>query len=89
MTAASQFYNRWAKNRPGWDVLAQSGYLLVFVLSVWLADLPPIGWPMWAFGALFAMHSHLFGEIMDIAPDHAAGRRVGVGSMGGQRRCPC
>jgi 4-hydroxybenzoate polyprenyltransferase len=28
------------------------------------------------FGALFAMHSHLFGQIMDVAPDRLAGRRT-------------
>jgi 4-hydroxybenzoate polyprenyltransferase len=28
------------------------------------------------FGALFAMHSHVFGEVMDIAPDRLAGRRT-------------
>ena len=28
------------------------------------------------FGALFAMHSHVFGEIMDIEPDRLSGRRT-------------
>jgi len=27
------------------------------------------------FSALFAMHSHLFGQLMDIEADRAAGRR--------------
>jgi 4-hydroxybenzoate polyprenyltransferase len=34
------------------------------------------------FGALFAMHSHLFGEIMDIEPDRAAGRRTTAVAIG-------
>jgi len=28
------------------------------------------------FGALFAMHSHIFGEVMDIEPDRLSGRRT-------------
>jgi 4-hydroxybenzoate polyprenyltransferase len=28
------------------------------------------------FGALFAMHSHVFGEIMDFGPDRTSGRRT-------------
>ena len=64
------------KGRPGFDLLNQAGYLLVFVLASWLCAVPQLPWSTFVFGALFAMHSHLFGEIMDIAPDRAAGRRT-------------
>jgi 4-hydroxybenzoate polyprenyltransferase len=62
------------KARPPFDVLIQASYLLVFVLSTWVngARQPP--WQTFVFGALFAMHSHLFGEVMDIGPDRASGR---------------
>jgi len=50
--------------------------LLVFVLSSWLNHAPQMRWPAMLFGALFAMHSHVFGEIMDIDPDRASGRRT-------------
>ena len=75
---ASLLYNsrHGAKDRAGFDVLAQVGYLLVFVLSSWLCQVPLSPWPLWVFGALFAMHSHLFGQIMDIEPDALAGRRT-------------
>ncbi len=70
------------KGRAGWDVLNQVGYLLVFVLASWLCERPQAPWFTFAFGALFAMHSHLFGQIMDHAPDLAAGRRTTAGVLG-------
>ena len=38
--------------------------------------MPQLPWYTFLFGAMFAMHSHLFGEIMDLLPDRAAGRRT-------------
>ena len=64
------------KGRPPLEILNQAGYLLVFVLSSWLNRVPQLHWPAMLFGALFAMHSHVFGEVMDIAPDRATGRRT-------------
>jgi len=64
---------RW-KSRSPFDVLLQSSYLLVFVLSSWLNHVPQLPWQTFLFGALFAMHSHVFGEVMDIAPDCLSGR---------------
>ncbi len=64
------------KSRPPFDVLIQASYLLVFVLSSWLNHMPQLPWPAFLFGALFAMHSHVFGEVMDIAPDRLSGRRT-------------
>ncbi len=64
------------KNWPFLDLLSQTGYLLVFVLSSALNGVPHLPWYTQLFGALFAMHSHLFGQIMDHAPDQLAGRRT-------------
>jgi 4-hydroxybenzoate polyprenyltransferase len=64
------------KGRPPFDVLIQSSYLLVFVLSSWLNNAPQLPWQTFLFGALFAMHSHIFGEVMDIEPDRLSGRRT-------------
>lgn len=78
LVALTAVYNfpRWRfKSRPVLDMLNQAGYLLVFVLSSWLARLPQLPWPSFVFGLLFAMHSHLLGQIMDVEPDKAAGRR--------------
>jgi len=79
LLALVAIYNwpRWGfKNRPFLDMLNQAGYLLVFVLSSWLAGIPQLSPPSFLFGLLFAMHSHLLGQIMDIDPDKIAGRRT-------------
>ena len=85
LSAATALYNGPGigfKGRPGLDLLNQVGYLLVFVLSSWLCRVPQLPWFTFAFGALFAMHSHLFGEIMDAGPDRAAGRRTTAVAIG-------
>ena len=48
----------------------------MFVLSSWLNRAPQLRWPTMLFGALFAMHSHVFGEVMDFVPDRESGRRT-------------
>jgi len=77
--AAMLFYNhpsRGAKDRPWFDTLSQSGFTLVFVLSCLLNGRPQASPAIFLFGACFAMHSHLFGQVMDLEPDAAAGRRT-------------
>jgi 4-hydroxybenzoate polyprenyltransferase len=64
------------KGQPPFDDLIQASYLLVFVLSSWLNNAPQLPWQTFLFGALFAMHSHVFGEVMDIEPDRLSGRRT-------------
>jgi len=74
--------------RIGWkghaplDVLIQASYLLVFVLSSWLNRVPQLPWQTFVFGALFAMHSHVFGEVMDMEPDRLSGRRTTATRIG-------
>ena len=85
LTLSTAVYN-WPppgfKGRPPFDVLNQVGYLLVFVLSSWLNRVPQLPWQTYLFGALFAMHAHLFGEIMDVEPDRLAGRRTTATTIG-------
>ena len=85
LLAATAVYN-WPppglKGRPPFDMLNQIGYLLVFVLSSWLNGAPQLPWQTFVFGALFAMHSHLFGQIMDVEPDRRAGRRTTATTIG-------
>src|SRR5690349_23486585 len=64
------------KSHPPFDVAIQASYLLVFVLSSWLNKVPQLPWQTFLFGALFAMHSHVFGEVMDIEPDKLTGRQT-------------
>lgn len=70
------------KARPGFDLLMQSGYLLVFLFSCWINDAPGLPTATLVFSALFAMHSHLFGQIMDIEPDREANRRTTAVAIG-------
>ena len=70
------------KGRPPLDVLIQASYLLVFVLSSWLNRVPQLPWQTFLFGAMFAMHSHIFGEVMDIEPDRLSGRRTTATAIG-------
>jgi len=72
------------KGRPPFDVLIQASYLLVFVLSSWLNHASQLPWQTFLFGALFAMHSHIFGEVMDIEPDRMSGRRTTATFIGRQ-----
>jgi len=73
------------KGRPPFDVLIQASYLLVFVLSSWLNNAAQLPWQTFLFGAMFAMHSHIFGEVMDIEPDQLSGRRTTATSIGRMR----
>jgi len=75
---------RW-KGRPPFDVLIQASYLLVFVLSSWLNEAAQLPWSTFLFGAMFAMHSHIFGEVMDIVPDKLSGRRTTATHIGAVR----
>jgi 4-hydroxybenzoate polyprenyltransferase len=73
------------KARPPFDVLMQASYLLVFVLSSWVNGVPQLPWQTFAFGGLFAMHAHLFGEVMDIVPDRESGRATTAVRIGAVR----
>jgi len=79
LAVATAIYN-WPragfKNWPALDVLNQAGYLLVFAFSSRLNHVPQLPWSSMAFGVMFAMHSHLLGQIMDLEPDRQAGRRT-------------
>lgn len=85
LLAAVALYNApgmgW-KGRPFLDVLIQASYLLVFVLSSWLNRVPPLPWQTFLFGAMFAMHAHVFGEVMDLEPDQLSGRRTTATRIG-------
>lgn len=85
VAGASALYN-WPrlgwKNRPGLDLVNQVGYLLVFVLASWACRVPQLNAPAMAFSGLFAMQSHLFGQIMDVDADRAAGRRTTASVIG-------
>lgn len=68
-------YNQFRfKQLPWLDLINQAGYLLIFVLASWLCSVDQLNRPAMLFSALFAMQSHLFGQIMDVDEDRDAGR---------------
>jgi 4-hydroxybenzoate polyprenyltransferase len=86
MSAACFLYNNLNfKATPPLEIANQAGYLLVFVLASWVNDLPQLNWAAMVFGAMFAMHSHVFGEVMDRVPDAAAGRKTTAVVIGSAR----
>jgi 4-hydroxybenzoate polyprenyltransferase len=86
MSAACFLYNNLNfKGRPPLEIVNQAGYLLVFVLASWINGLPQLNWVAMLFGAMFAMHSHIFGEVMDRVPDAAAGRNTTAVVIGNVR----
>jgi 4-hydroxybenzoate polyprenyltransferase len=79
LVAATGVYNlpRYGfKNFPVVDVANQAAYLLVFYVSSAINHVPQLPWQTMLFGVMFAMHSHLLGEVMDLEPDRLAGRRT-------------
>jgi 4-hydroxybenzoate polyprenyltransferase len=73
------------KRRPILDVLNQAGYVLIFVLASWLCGIEQLSTPVIVFSAMFAMQSHLFGQLMDLDEDRIAGRRSTAIVLGGAR----
>lgn len=68
--------------RPPWEMLVSCGYLLAFVISVRLNGNPAVPFFTYVYLMLFAIQSHLIGEVMDIGPDCAAGRRTTATVLG-------
>ncbi len=76
---------RGLRGRPPADLLCQVGYLLTVALSCVVNHAPAPGWATWAYLALFCAQAQLIGEVMDIAPDRAAGRVTTATVLGSSR----
>ncbi len=64
------------RSRPPLELLCQVGYLLVAPFSILINDVSGLPWITYFYLLLFAWQSHLIGEVMDIIPDRAAGRKT-------------
>jgi len=83
MLFANLCYNNLGfKRLPIVDLINQVGYLLIFVLASWLCAVEQLNTPAMIFSALFAMQSHLFGQIMDVEEDRLGGRRSTAVTIG-------
>jgi len=78
----ASYNNLGFKKIPVLDLLNQVGYLMIFVLGSWLCTVKQLNTPAMCFSALFAMQSHLFGQIMDVDEDLAAGRNTTAVAIG-------
>ena len=70
------------RSRPPLELICQVGYLLVAALSVAINDTAPLPWTTYLYLYLFSVQSHLMGEVMDIDPDRAAGRKTTATKIG-------
>lgn len=64
------------RSRPPLELLCQVGYLLVVPFSILINDISGLPWITYFYLLLFAWQSHLIGEVMDIIPDRATGRKT-------------
>lgn len=64
------------RSRPPLELLCQVGYLLVAPFSILINDISGLPWITYFYLLLFAWQSHLIGEVMDIIPDRATGRKT-------------
>ncbi|MGW9684224.1 UbiA family prenyltransferase [Flagellimonas sp. 2504JD1-5] len=62
------------KERPPFEILIQSGYVLTAFFCIQLNGLPSLPWQTVIYLTLFAFQAHIAGEIMDIEPDTEAGK---------------
>ena len=70
------------RSRPPFELLCQIGYLLVVPLSMLVNDTGMIPWQTFCYLFLFSIQSHLIGEVMDIEPDNASGRKTTATILG-------
>ncbi len=70
------------RGRPPLELICQVGYLLVVPLSIAVNQLEALPWQTYLYLFLFAIQSHLIGEVMDIEPDRKAGRKTTATVLG-------
>lgn len=64
------------KERPPFEILIQVGYVTTAFFATELNNLEMLPWQTLAYLSLFAFQAHIAGEIMDIEPDLASGKRT-------------
>lgn len=64
------------KERPPFEILIQVGYVVTVFFSTELNNLETLPWQTLVYLSLFAFQAHIAGEIMDIEPDLASGKRT-------------
>ena len=70
------------KEKPPFEILIQSGYVITALFCVELNQLKPLPWQTLTYLVLFAFQAHIAGEIMDIEPDRKAIKRTTATVLG-------
>jgi len=70
------------RSKPPFELLCQAGYLLVVPLSIILNETAALPWQTYLYLTLFAVQSHLMGEVMDIEPDRKAQKHTTATVLG-------
>jgi 4-hydroxybenzoate polyprenyltransferase len=71
-----------AKSRPGWDSLANAGYVLPLVFACLYLEVPAPPWREALAFAVWAIGSHAFTSVQDIAADRAGGVHTVATALG-------
>ena len=70
------------RSQPPFEILCQVGYLLVVPLSILINTTAQLPWQTYLYLFLFAIQSHIMGEVMDIEPDRKANRKTTATELG-------
>jgi 4-hydroxybenzoate polyprenyltransferase len=71
-----------AKSRPGWDSLANAGYVLPLVFACLYLEVPDPPWLETSAFAVWTIGAHAFTSIQDVAADRAGGVRTIATALG-------
>ena len=88
MIVINWLYNRrknGLRTMPPFELVAQIGYLMVVPFSMEMNGIDGIHPAMWLYLFLFAMQSHLMGEVMDIDADRRGGRKTTATQIGARK----
>ena len=72
------------KARPGWDSLANAGYVLPLVFACLYLEVPNPPWLETTAFAVWAIGSHALTSVQDVEADRAAGVRTSATALGGR-----
>ncbi len=75
-TALYNFPKRPWSGRAPLELLNQFGFLVLLPLSMQINHTPPVSAAAMIYLALFWLHSHMIGEVLDMEPDRQAGRKT-------------
>ncbi len=70
------------RGKPPLELLCQVGYLLIAPLSIYLNQVDHLPFATYLYLFLFAVQSHIMGEVMDIEPDRKSNRKTTATVLG-------